>query len=395
MKCLIVDDSEPRVRIISESLSKLPSFHLLDVVFCGWADCARIELQHPVDILVLDVLIPKKKGGLARAENSVSLLSDICNPRKNYIRPQVILGLTADIAELGIYQEQFARDAAVVLRGSLTELDWLDSLNAQIASVLATKHKISRQEKDRLLISVHGIRTYGHWQAKISEEVRRSSRSFNTVELKYGFLDFFCFVIPYFRKKVISREALKLERALERSRGREIHVVAHSFGTLIVSEALKKNKFAAALKTVIFCGSPMRADDDIEHVLNSSELTVNDCGIDDLIVIVARVFLIGLGDAGRIGFRRENSDNFQNRYFFGGHSLYFKKARGDVAFYERYWIPVITLGRELKRVDLRRNYFGEDILDFLIKVLTFFKPLVYLAGAAYLLMIAFNWIIAA
>lgn len=377
MKCLIVDDSVPRVNLIKESLSKISNAYLLDIVYCDTADRARMELKQPVDLLLLDVLIPKKKNDTPQALHSINLLLEICNPKRSYIRPRLIMGLTADINELGVYQEEFAREMAVVLRGSLTELSWLDSLHTQIENMLGVEKKINQHDKDRLFISVHGIRTYGQWQAKISDEVMKSSRSFDSIEIKYGRFDLVCFAIPYVRNRVVVREAKKIIKCISEFEARELHIVGHSFGTLIISSALKEIGGKYPIKTVVLCGSPMPANENIEHIIQASELTINDYGIHDFVLIVARLFLLGLGDAGRIGFLRENSAKFQNRYFPGGHSLYFGTAKDEVTFYERYWLPRIALGKEMRRVDLRKEYFGEDFVDILIKILTKLKPIFY------------------
>jgi CheY-like chemotaxis protein len=383
LKCLIVDDSVSRVKLIKKSLSDMPNAHLLEVVYCDSADRARIELTQPFDLMLLDVLIPKKKNGTPQALHSINLLSEICHPKKSYIRPRLIIGLTADIAELGVYQEEFAREMAVVLRGSLTELDWLESLHAQIASVMSVTQKINQHEKDRLLISVHGIRTYGQWQAKLSDEVAKSSRSFDSTEIKYGRFDLICFAIPYFRRRVVERESRKIIKCLSGFTGQEIHIIAHSFGTLIVSAALKKAGQKFPIKTVVLCGSPMQSDENIDHIVKAAEITVNECGIHDFVLIAARLFLLGLGDAGRIGFQRANNRSFQNRYFPGGHSLYFDTSKGEIAFYERHWIPRIALGKELRRVDLRKEYIGEDFVDIFIKIFSRLKPILYCGGALF------------
>lgn len=384
MKCLIVDDSVSRTNLIKESLSKIPNGHLLEFIYCETADSARKELKQPIDLMLLDVLIPKKRNGVPEAQHSFNLLSEICNPGNSYIRPRLIIGLTADIEELGIYQEEFAREMAVVLRGSLTELGWLESLHTQIQNMLGVEKKINQNEKDRLLISVHGIRTYGQWQAKISEEVSKSSRSFESVEIKYGRFDLFCFSIPFLRNRVIEREAKNIINNISKFKGREIHVIGHSFGTLIIAEAFKILGKNHPIKTVILCGSPMRHNDSIDHIVEASDLTINECGIHDLVLVAARLFLLGLGDAGRVGFSRENSTKFQNRYYLGGHSLYFDSFGGELSFYERNWIPRIALGNDMKRFDFRRPYFGEDLVDLLIKFLTHLKPIFYLSPALYL-----------
>lgn len=318
MRLVIVDDSKRRVEQIKKSLTSSPFAKYLQVIYCDSADSARRELMAPCDLLVLDILIPKKKNGTPQAKHSISLLSDICDPAKSYIRPQLIIGLTADVGELAGYQEQFAQEASVVLRGSLNEIGWIDSLLGQIERLLSSHKKISRREKEMMLISVHGIRTYGQWQAKLSSEISQYSRSFEPIEIKYGFLDLFSFSVPFLRKRVIQKTALRLRSRIQNNPNREIHIIAHSFGTLIVSEALKEGVSERQLKSVVLCGSPMPYDENIDHVVQASELTLNECGTRDVVLIAARFFLLGLGDAGRVGFERENSDDFANRYYRGG-----------------------------------------------------------------------------
>lgn len=377
MRILVVDDSEERVAVIKSHLSKSTCSKYLQVLYCDSADGARKELMASCDLLVLDILIPKKKNGVPQAKNSIALLTDICNPAKNYIRPKLIIGLTADIVELSGYQDQFAREASVVLRGSLNELDWIDNLLGQIESLLGSQKKISRQQKEKILISVHGIRTYGQWQAKLSAEISQHSRSFEAIEVKYGYLDLFSFAVPYLRNKAIKKAANRILSRIKDNPEREIHIVAHSFGTLIVSEALRNGVSSRRIKSVVLCGSPLRHDDNIDHIVQSSELTLNECGIDDFVLILARFFILGLGDAGRIGFERENSDEFINRYFRGGHSLYFKEFDQSSTFYERFWLRFIALEQTPEKFDARRNYFGQGVVEMVVNLVSLFKPIAY------------------
>lgn len=60
------------------------------------------------------------------------------------------------------------------------------------------KNAIGKLRRDKLLLTIHGIRTHGKWQAGLNEEVRKYSRSFLPVEVKYGFFDllsFFCSLV--------------------------------------------------------------------------------------------------------------------------------------------------------------------------------------------------------
>jgi hypothetical protein len=331
----------------------------------------------PSDLLLLDVLIPKKTDGVPQAKNSIALLSDICSAKKAYIRPRLIMGLTADISELGVYQSEFANEATVVLSGTLTDIGWIDRLLQQIESLLGTHRKESQNTKDRVLISVHGIRTYGQWQTNLSKEISDYSRSFECVEIKYGFTDLLSFLIPKLRNRAVEKAAQRVIGQIRKNQNRDIFIVAHSFGTLVVEHAIRTGDFSNPLKAVILCGSPLGHAENIDKLVQSSEITINECGIHDTVLLFARFFGLGLGDAGRVGFERENSDSFRNRYFSGGHGLYFGKFGEGATFYERFWLPFIISGEDVFPFDERRDYFGQDLVDLIVKFMTFIKPGVY------------------
>src|SRR5690606_4395406 len=105
------------------------------VTACDSADAAREELSTFFDILILDILLPKKSNGTASAVNSRKLLSDVYDPKKPYLRPGLTVGLTADIEFLQNHQNEFLKNATVVLNGSTTNVDWLDTLLDQVKSV--------------------------------------------------------------------------------------------------------------------------------------------------------------------------------------------------------------------------------------------------------------------
>lgn len=379
MRLVIVDDSPKRIAQIRNLLDRYQFKSTLDFVVCESADAARRELIKPADLMVLDVLIPKKDGGTPQALHSVNLLADVCDPRKRYIRPRLIVGITADLAELGVYREQFAKQATVVLEGDSASLDWTENLMLQISSLIETERKLIQQNKDAVLISIHGIRTYGHWQSKLSEEVTQYSRSFESVEIKYGFFDIFSFVIPMLRNRSVRKVSRRLVTKLETVKEKEIYLVAHSFGTLILSTALKSWSARQKIKGVILCGSPLAHDTNIDHIISASEMTVNDCGTRDFVLIAARMLLLGLGDAGRVGFNTENSPNFRNRYFSGGHSLYFREYCDRGQFYDAFWLKFIALGSAPEPFDSRESFVGHDIVDVVVKIGTVMKPLLYLA----------------
>src|SRR5262245_10552499 len=94
----------------------------------------------------------------------------------------------------------------------------------------------------QLVITVHGIQTYGQWQERLETIVRAHSagRPLEFVNYKYGFFSLIAFCVPFLRWLVVRRFRKELvERCTQAPRMR-IDLVGHSFGTHIIAWALYK-----------------------------------------------------------------------------------------------------------------------------------------------------------
>ncbi|AZZ46495.1 hypothetical protein C1896_17185 [Pseudomonadaceae bacterium SI-3] len=387
IKILITDDSPKRPKAIIDAVSKTEFCNLVQITTCVSADKARIELLDTIDILVLDILLPKKDNGTPHSSHSINLLKDICDPTKRYIRPKTIIGLTADISGLTSYQDEFIKYATSVLSGSADSSSWLTTLLTTIESYVDGERKAQSRLKDSLLITVHGIRTYGKWQDDLKSAVNSYSRSFDYIDLKYGFFDLISFTIPSLRERKARRISSRLKDIIESNQNKEIHIICHSFGSIILSKAMHKYS-GKRIKNIILCGSPIPHSKNIDHIVAKAELTINECGTRDIILVLARTFLLGLGDAGRVGFTREHSSSFINRYFVGGHSLYFENMINP--FWIKHWIPILTVNSAPEKIDQRENYFGEDLAELIISSFTIFKPLLYISLSTIIIWWAFS-----
>lgn len=377
IKVLIVDDNLKRSQLILKEI-ETRGLSRVSVTVCDSADSARLELHALYDLMILDVLLPKKSDSVPQAIHSLKLLEDIYNPNKRYLKPNLTVGLTAELQDIGEFKEKFESRFAVVIPASLNSVDWLAKIMACVDGVLGQEQKIISGSTDKILITIHGIRTYGKWQQTLKEAVDRYSREFDSVEMKYGFFDLISFSIPYLRDRKADKIARRLIGVLNKNPGKSIYIVAHSYGTYILSRALSMSEFDGKIRRVILCGSPLQHEANIDHIVNKSDLTINECGASDYVLVVARSLLLGMGDAGRVGFSRENGRDFVNRFHPGGHSLYFEDSQCPT-FYEKYWVPLLTTDSEPTRADCRKNFIGEDILDLSVKILTLIKPVVYFA----------------
>jgi hypothetical protein len=99
------------------------------------------------------------------------------------------------------------------------------------SSDLATPH--------RLLITVHGIRTFGSWQEKLEQKLRAAStEALEVCHYRYGFFSILAFLIPPFRWLVTRRFQLELLHQASRKNWSRIDIVAHSFGTHLTAWSL-------------------------------------------------------------------------------------------------------------------------------------------------------------
>jgi CheY-like chemotaxis protein len=384
LKILLVDDSEPRGELIKQKFREHGLLPHMVFTTCISADAARVELLEACDLLILDVLLPKKDHGTPQALHSMNLLKDLADTYKPFIRPKMIIGLTADFEGLQTHQRTFLDAASVVLDGNLNSQDWIDSLIRQVTTIVEASQKIEKLATDQMLISVHGIRTYGSWQRSLIENIKKYSRSFDFVEIKYGYLDLFYFYVPWSRKKKAVEIGRRLARIIDQNQDKRIVVVAHSFGSVVLCEALKFIESSSRVGVVIMCGSPLSEKTNIDHVVGAADLTVNECGVNDNVLLFSKLAVPGLGYAGRVGFYRENTSRFLNRYHLGGHSLYFEECQDGPTFVEGQWLPILIGGKCVDPVDSRSVSLVQDVSVLFMRCVDKVKNFKYLllAGVA-------------
>ncbi len=391
LKVLFVDDSKPRIALVEQKMRSSGLINHISFIVSESADSARSELLEPIDFMVLDVLLPKKDNGTPEAKNSLELLSDLESSAKPFIRPKMIVGLTADIERLKTHQGTFLNAASIVLDGSLNSQDWLDQLVIQVKVHVDAVQKSERLTKDQILITVHGIRTYGSWQTELAKEVKKYSRTFDFVEVKYEYLDLLYFYFPKSRERRAKEIGARLAAIIHKHQGKRISIVAHSFGSVILSRAFEMLPDHCSVSTVIICGSPLSESDSIDHIVERADQTINECGAGDTVLLFSKLFVPGLGYAGRVGFYRENTPDFVNRYFKGGHSLYFKKDSSGESFSSRFWTSSLAGQNPTVFIDERPQPVFKDITNVFVRVFT--DPLCLVVLCTFLICLALYFLL--
>jgi pimeloyl-ACP methyl ester carboxylesterase len=115
----------------------------------------------------------------------------------------------------------------------------------------------------RLVVTVHGIRTFGNWQERLESLLVRNDVEANSTNInyKFGYFSVIAFLVPLFRWLVVRRFRRFLVLIVESNTWDRIDLVGHSFGTHVIAWALYGIPAAKRPKihTLIFAGSVLKS----------------------------------------------------------------------------------------------------------------------------------------
>lgn len=191
-----------------------------------------------------------------------------------------------------------------------------------------------------ITVLIHGIRTFATWQEQLRLELEKHESSI-TYPIGYDYFDAIQFWCPFFtRKRPIDRVLNELRGIRSTHRNDKVCVVAHSFGTYIISQILCEIS-DIQLDRLLLCGSVIPQDFRWDKVVKFPIGGVlNDCGSKDMWPILAKCLSWGYGASGTYGFKTHKvTDRFHNL----GHSDFFEDG-----FIKTFWLPFILEGKIIK-----------------------------------------------
>jgi len=212
----------------------------------------------------------------------------------------------------------------------------------------STKPTHSPLQARHLVITVHGIRTYGKWQDRLETLLKNESGdAIDVRSYRYGYFSSIAFMIPFLRWIVTRRFRTELLATCSERAWSRVDIVAHSFGTHIVCWALHSllPHDCPSVHTIILAGSVLKPTFPWKDLFpgNVSRVT-NECGAQDSVLVLNQLTVLFMGMAGRVGFSAMEGNRFRNRFFNGGHSCYFLRTDQTEQddFMRDYWIPLLT-----------------------------------------------------
>lgn len=338
------------------------------------------------DAMITDVVLPKRRGEPASHRVGVGLVGQVHRAR-GIKKPERIVAITAHEEDIDAFRADFEEYCTAVIRANGPSDEWRRRILDSIRYVTGSKLARVLDGGGTAVFTVHGIRTYGEWQSRLRDIVFSETDDVQFYTYKYGYFSSVAFLFPPARKLEVDRLEARLAELLLTSPER-IVVFAHSFGTYLAVEALKRvlPGLSANLNvTIVLCGSVLPEDFNWSFIRSNPQIRViNDCGSSDYVLSVAKMTALNFGMAGKVGFSGFNDAQLFNRWFKGGHSHYFD---GD-EFMKKRWAPIIS-GELGRGVDERGQPAARDvILDGIAYAVSRVKWLVYGAVSGLLVLAA-------
>lgn len=187
-----------------------------------------------------------------------------------------------------------------------------------------------------VLVLVHGIQTDGAWHRLVQKELE-DVPNINVVSVGYECVTPAQLFSP-FRGTPVAKIAREMRDARLMEPKARLMVIAHSFGSYIVSEILRTEP-DIQFERIIFCGSIVPRD--FQWAIFARSMSpfsiVNDVGTEDFYPVLATFSTSGYGSSGRLGFQ---TARVTDRYFRYGHSDFFNSDH-----VRKFWRPFITDGQ--------------------------------------------------
>lgn len=238
--------------------------------------------------------------------------------------------------------------------------------------------KAKAKAKTHTVLLIHGIRTQAEW-AQRAASVLESDPTIRVVFVRYEFFDSVRFLLPIpgLRRKPIRRVLAILRDELSR-RPEKLSIIAHSFGTYIVSRILEEEPDIEIYRLVL-CGSIIpdsyqweRYKYRIGRDREGDYAIVNDCGISDVWPVFSK-YVWGCGSSGRFGF---GHGRVKDRFHPFGHSGFF-----DEAVIRKYWLSFLQGRLEEGEIDRPKTPWWISVLTVPVTRYAVFSVVVLVAFA--------------
>lgn len=220
-----------------------------------------------------------------------------------------------------------------------------------VLSKLPSFENAKSKTTNHTILLVHGIRDHGTWQTMVADVLEKDT-SCKVVPISYQYFDIVRFALPLpWRQRPIRIVQQELLHQKSKNPDTPVSVIAHSYGTFAVTEALEQNR-DLEINHLVLCGAIVRSSYDWGATRRQiTGYIVNDYSFRDPWPVLAKSTTWGFGATGTYGFRSGRIDKDRDHHLC--HSGFFRQA-----FVEKYWKPIFVSG-EIVAPDRTTTGYGK------------------------------------
>lgn len=193
-----------------------------------------------------------------------------------------------------------------------------------------------REDNGQLVILIHGIRTLARWVGPVNTILRDDQ--FLTETFRYGYLHTIATLLHKFFLEKFSRQLYERYCHIrELNPGIDVSVIAHSFGTLVVADAITRYD-DIFLDKLIVVASVINENYDWSAIVQQGRImaVLNECAGRDLIPILAKAYVPNAGSSGTTFFSNDGHFVINNMNRAATHSSLLTGERC-----RQRWIPFL------------------------------------------------------
>ncbi len=210
---------------------------------------------------------------------------------------------------------------------------------SMLETLKSSMHRMDRRQTKIIVFTIHGFNTRGNWKNTFAPILSNETDGEKYIYHPWDYGTFiFGLFNSYSRKQKVKEFHDFYNKTINEYETRpEVCIVAHSFGTYIVGNAIKKFP-EVKFDRIILLGSVLQCDFPWNDLGNRFMNVLNIIGRSDIALLFAS-FIPGLGSAGRDGFRNKAPGIYEHKEEFSDHSDLF----GD-NYMKNIWIPFLRDG---------------------------------------------------
>ena len=286
--------------------------------------------KNHCDVLILDLLLPHRRGEGPSKQGGEELLRKLLRADSRCSMPAQAVGLTAFNELRRDFRSLFEREGWVIAKYESSSKEWEETVaNTVVREALVATDGI----RSGLLLPLHGIRTNADWHRTLADVAQSENWICPIQRWWYGRFTIFQFLSPFARSAKVRWFRQRYTETMEAFDGRVSgnlppSVVAHSFGTLILGNALVKFK-DIRVDRVILCGSILPKDFPWDELIENGQVqrVLHLIGKNDRWSTICKFVIPGTGSSGREGFTcsnphvRQEVNNLSHNEFFDSRQI--------------------------------------------------------------------------